>query len=74
MRVFPSAKERERDSERVQRKVERDIIWLIKKSEPLDKFMTEQIVQYVDKTQFNKVKTEMLERKEQFIESLRTLL
>ena len=72
--MFPSAKERERDSERVQRKVERDIIWLIKKSEPLDKFMTEQIVQYVDKTQFNKVKTEMLERKEQFIESLRTLL
>ena len=44
LRLFPSAKERERDSERVQRKVERDIIWLIKKSEPLDKFMTEQIV------------------------------
>lgn len=69
-----SGRERERDNERVVRKVERDLILLIKKSEPMDKFMTEQIVSLAEKTNFNKVKTDLLERKEQFLESLRTLL
>jgi hypothetical protein len=41
--MFPSPKERERDNERIQRKVERDLIMLIRKSEPLDKMMTEEI-------------------------------
>lgn len=72
--MFPSTKERERDSERIQRKVEKDLIRLIRKSEPLDKLMTEDIFKFVEKTTFNKVKTEMLEKKEMFIESLRTLL
>ena len=72
--MFPSTRERERDQERVQRKVEKDLIALIRKSEPLDKMMTEEIFKYVEKTNFNKVKTEMLEKKEMYIESLRTLL
>lgn len=74
LRVFPTAKERERDNERIQRKVELDIIRLLKKSQPLDKFMTEDIFKNVEKTQFNKVKTDLLERKEMFIEALRCLL
>lgn len=74
LRMFPSTKERERDSERIQRKVEKDLITLIRKSEPLDKIMTEEIFKYVEKTNFNKVKTEMLEKKEMYIESFRTLL
>ena len=74
LRMFPSPKERERDNERIQRKVERDLIMLIRKSEPLDKMMTEEIFKYVEKTNFNKVKTEMLEKKEMYIESFRTLL
>lgn len=36
--------------------------------------MTEDIFKFVEKTSFNKVKTEMLEKKELYIESLRTLL
>ena len=53
--MFPSTKERERDNERIQRKVEKDLIRLIRKSEPLDKLMTEDIFKYVEKTSFNKV-------------------
>ena len=74
LRMFPTSKERERDTERIQRKVEKDLITLIRKSEPLDKMMTEEIFKYVEKTNFNKVKTEMLEKKELYIESFRTLL
>ena len=54
--------------------MEKDLIILIRKSEPLDKIMTEEIFKYVEKTNFNKVKTEMLEKKEMYIESFRTLL
>lgn len=74
LRMFPSSRERERDAERIQRKVEKDLILLVRKSEPLDKMQIEDIFKYVDKTNFNKVKTEMLEKKELYIESFRTLL
>jgi hypothetical protein len=74
LRMFPSTRERERDSERIQRKVEKDLILLVRKSEPLDKMQIEDIFKYVDNTNFNKVKTEMLEKKELYIESFRTLL
>lgn len=74
LRMFPSTKERERDNERIQRKVEKDLIVLVRKSEPLDKMKLEEIFKYVEKTNLNKVKTEMLEKKEMYIESFRTLL
>ena len=74
LRMFPSTKERERDNERIQRKVEKDLIVLVRKSEPLDKMKLEEIFKYVEKTNLNKVKTEMLGKKEMYIESFRTLL
>lgn len=47
---LPQAKERLRDSGRCQKKVEGDLIQLLKKSEPLDNFQMQDIIRLTERT------------------------
>lgn len=67
---LPSAKERQRDLNRCQKKIENDFIQLLRKSEPLDNFQMQDIIKLTERTDYFRVKTEILERREEYIKSL----
>lgn len=68
-----SMQERKRDMDRCSKKVENDIIHLLKMSEPLDTLQMNDVNKYVDNTNFNRVKTEVLEKREEYVKSLQML-
>lgn len=65
---------RKRDIDRCTRKVQADIIRLVQRSQPLSNIQTAEIIKMTELTNFNQVKTEILEQREEYVKSLQMLI